>query len=407
MKRDFILFCQLREREKHEKLVGMTIRPVSHYSPEVETLRKGCPSRMTPTFVTPSGAEFTTMQLVHKIKEVVKNYLLLAPIHHQLELNASTIAKSGASNILIGALSFNCCITEHSGKKRWLYLTFDLKIPGISQKDALFLYETIEKAYGTKEDLYAALKYLYELGRGTVNPCSHKHGHTPSYNPESSSHDQYIRHTEQYLAAYLALPEAASMLANRLMAELRSQACEAKSVTVFTAGLHLHSTKTCCAPCEYCLLGLMNERDGFTVDELQLGFFSNFKAALGALGRERVKVALSEQIPFRLLVTVSVSEADAHHKKQPLYFVEEIEEGADVPPYVVNVKQVQASKSIYTVWLTSSFNLAQASNLTDKTVLISGSLATAGTRGTIAKVKSVREAEMKELEIMMKALNIK
>jgi hypothetical protein len=396
--------------------MSLPVRSINHYSP-IEVTREGCPSKMTPTYQVVFKKkkekiihEVSTMRLAHQTNGKTKNSLSLGPIHHQLELDSFAISKSGASNILLSTLSFDCLISDHSGNKYWDYVVFDLRIPGINlKKDALFLYDTVEAAYGSKANLYAALGHFYQLGRSEVNACDHKHGHCPSYDPSSSKHDQYIRHTEQYLVAYLALPKAAAMLSNRLRTEIRGKYANAASVTIFNMGLHMHSTKTCCAPCEYCLIGLMNDRKGIKLKNLQLGFLLNFQSVCSLSDDERLAFILYKKTPFRLLVTVSVSEPDAHHQKQPTYTKMEIKPNCSIPSYDIFVKKIMASQSIFTVMLGSKFDrlaLRSLSNLTDKTVVISGSKATPGSEGTINEVKTAREDEMKQLESMMSFLKI-
>lgn len=235
--------------------------------------RRGCACKMTPTYQvtsTPEGErtrmihEYSTMMLVHQTKDGrIKNSLRLGPLHHELEIDSLVLSRSGASNILLSKVSFDCLIVDASGQEKRAYVHFDLRIPGTNAKGKTVLSsDMMAEMYGGKENLYAALKFFYQLGRSTANPSKHKHGHCPDYNPETSKHDQYILHTEQILAAYLALPKAAQMLFNRLTTEVRTLYPDASSIKIYNMGLHMHSTKTCCAPCEFVLVGLMQANKG-------------------------------------------------------------------------------------------------------------------------------------------------
>jgi hypothetical protein len=247
-----------------------------HFKPTELVNRKGCPCQLTSCCQISHFSksrekcenvmqEFATMRLVHRTKttHIIKNSLSLNRIHHELEVDSLHLSKSGSSNILLSKVSFDCLIITKSEKKYRDYLSFDLRIPGANtEEETVFSYDMIEKAYNGKVNLYETLKHFYTFGRSIANNEDHKHGHRPDYDSKSSKHDQYIRHTEQLLVAYLALPEAAKMLSNRLRLELRGKYADVNVVKVYNMGLHMHSTKTCCAPCEYSLIGLMNDNKG-------------------------------------------------------------------------------------------------------------------------------------------------
>ena len=102
------------------------ILPSREYVQPVQSAcRKGCPARLTPTYCVtavptqgraPLIQKFTTMTLVHKTKEnEVKNELPLNKIHQELETDSLFLKGSGASNILLSKMSFNCLITTASG----------------------------------------------------------------------------------------------------------------------------------------------------------------------------------------------------------------------------------------------------------------------------------------------------
>lgn len=407
--------------------VFMAIPPVTreHLTP-MYTSCSGCPSRLAPIYqvsTLPVGErtklihQFTTMSLVHQTKTgQIKNSLPLGNIHHELEIASLALDNSGASNILLSKVSFDCLITctpdpdAGDAKKQYRdYLSFDLRIPGTNaDQEAVFSYDMIEKAYGGKANLYAAIKHFYLLGRATVNAGNHKHGHFPDYDPLSSKHDQYIRHTEQLLVAYLALPEAAEMLRNRLRAEIRGKYPNAIEVKDYNMGVHTRSTKRCCGPCEYAFIGLMNEQTGFQLNGKQLGFLPNFEQAC-SVPNEQLTITLPQRSPFRLLVTVTASTPDAHHPKMPKYIVKKLKSKESVVSHPILVKNSLSSKRIFTSMLNSGFDgrkLTSFSNLSDKTVGISGSKATPGSPGTISKTRSVRKEEMDNLQSMIGSLKI-
>jgi hypothetical protein len=287
----------------------MTIHPYRNYCSAEPICRPGCPSKTTPFYQVCTAAaesdrkelvqEYSTMRLVHKANDGrIKNALPLDRLHNELHLASLSLHNSGASNILIAKVSFDCMITERLGSTRRDYLFFDLRIPGTkTQSESVFSYELIRNAYGSSERLYAALAHFYRLGRASVNQPGHKHGHTPDYDHKVSKHDQYIRHTEQLLVAYLALPEAAVMLRNRLKIELRGKHPDASVCKVYHIGLHMHSTKTCCAPCEYSLIGLMNARKPFVQNKKNLGLLYNFQKAISAIN-ETLRLTLPTHSPL-------------------------------------------------------------------------------------------------------------
>lgn len=381
--------------------------------------RNGCPCQLTPSLrvsTLPEGErrpmthEYTPIVLTHLSKKgEIKNSLSLDDIHHQLELDALALHGSGASNILLSKMSFDCLIIDESGKEHRDYHSFDLRIPGANtDKETVFSYDMIEKTYGSKKNLYDALKYFYSKGRSIANPANHTHGHCPDYDPLSSKHDQYIRHTEQLLVAYLALPQGANMLFNRLKTELRAKYPNAISVKLSNIGLHMRSTKTCCAPCEYSLIGLMNEFNGVQQNGIQLGLLPNFKLACSE-PNENLIFTVPKRSAFRLLVTVTASEADAHHKKQPAYTIKKLGIQDPVPPYIISVKSQSVSQSIFTTMLNSGYDqrkIPSSSSLSYITVGISGSKATAGSPGTIYKVQQVITKDMTQLEDRLSFLRV-
>lgn len=379
----------------------------------------GCPRQLTPirkTSTLPAGSripviqDFATMVLLHAPKSgPLKNTLDLSPIHHQLKMDALYLTNSGASNILLSKVSFDCLIRDSSGKEIRDYITFDLKIPGVNNDaESVFTLEHIRDKYGSKDSLYSSLKHFYQLGRSIVNPTDQQHGQKPAFDAQTSKHDQYIRHTEQWLVAYLALPEAATMLSNRLFAEIRGKYPEASSLKVYNMGLHMHSTKTCCAVCEYSLVGLMNERQGWLQNGKERGFLSNFKQACSA-PNDLMTITLPQHSPFRLLVTVSAINTDAHHGKSPQYLQQSFNQSQSIPPFPIAVKHPAASNRIFTAYFDAGYDrraFPSQPSLSHVTVGISGSKETPGSPGTINRVRWVRQEEMNRLEELFSSLKL-
>ncbi|MFZ0565724.1 MAG: hypothetical protein WAM28_06030 [Chlamydiales bacterium] len=380
-------------------------------------VRKGCPRQLVPSYQKrslPDGErrqvihEYTTMMLTHLSKQrVVKNQLDLTLLHRELELDSLHLQASGASNILVSKVSFNCLITTASGEQIRDYIHFDLRIPGTNtDKEAVLSYEMLINAYGGKDKLYSAMKSLYTFGKKMASN-GHKHGHTPLFDPTSSRHDQYIRHTEQFLVAYLTLPEAAEMLRNRLKVEIRSKYAGAIHSKVYNMGLHMHSTKTCCGPCEYSLVGLMNQYKQFSPN-----FLKNFIHAC-LEPNEQLTITLPKKSNFQLLTTVTTSEnCDGTHKKKPDSDIKVLECEDSVTRFMINVKDPQASKKIYISAFNCGFDrrrIPEDSSLRDKTVVISGSRTTKakgmnGSGGTIHTVKQVRAEELDEISSRISSL---
>lgn len=166
----------------------MSVAPTSverhHYAPQGYA-RKGCPCQLTPSCQEaslPNGErtrlihEYTTMMLAHASKQgVIKKHLHLAPIHHELELDSLTLQNSGASNILVSKVSFDCLITTASGEEVRDYIHFDLRIPGTNTDDeGVLSYEILEKTYGGKAELYSVMKSFYTLGREVAKPLKNR-----------------------------------------------------------------------------------------------------------------------------------------------------------------------------------------------------------------------------------------
>jgi hypothetical protein len=340
---------------------------------------------------------FTTMRLVHLAKDgTEKDSFPLKLVHEELEKASLTIQGSGASNILVYKVSFGCKITLRSGKEVRKYYSFNLKIPGTNTgAEAVLSYEMLERAYGSKANLYEAIEHLYERGRKIANPDDDKHGNVPLYASADPSQGQYIRHTEQLLAAQLMLPEAAQILAEQLRGTIRANHADAIAVKVYNMGLHLHSTKTCCSPCEYTLLGLMYDYNWFVQNGKRLGFLPNFATAAVA-PNETLTMKLPDYSLFRLLVTVTATQPHTDHQKQPRYTRVSLQKKG-TPFYDISVKSQKSSETIFTTMVNPGYDLRRVpdiSSLSEMTVGISGSKENRGSKKTIAKVRELREEDV-------------
>lgn len=187
---------------------------------------------------------------------------------------------------------------------------------------------------------------------------------------------------------------------NRLRTEIRAKYAGASSAKVYNMGLHMHSTKTCCGPCEYSLVGLMSQREQLNPnDKLLPSFRMNFARAC-LEPNEQLTITLPKKSNFQLLVTVTASKADQTHRKQPTYDITKLDSKDSIPPYIINVKDPQVSEQIYLAKINCEYDrrrLPADSSLSDKTVGISGSKSTKGSSSTIDRVRSVRTKEITEI----------
>jgi hypothetical protein len=374
----------------------------SHHVPTQLVCRPGCPSQLIPFYqITerPEGDrkalvdQYTTICLAHLAKDGrIKSRFPLKDIHNELASTSLALASSGSSNILLSMVSFGCLITTASGKQVRDRICFSLRIrEANTQQKSVFSYEMIVKEYGGKSALYEVIGRLYQEGRSLANPNDCKHGHVPDYSSTTSKHDQYIRHTEQLLAAYLVLPEAANMLAEQLRGRTRAKYPDASALKVYNMGLHMHSTKTCCAPCEYTLLGLMNMHAVLLQNGKHLGFLPNFIQAV-AQQNEMLQMRSPKQSQFKLLITVGTSGPDAHHQKQPAYTPQALGK-EPMPFHDLSVKSQAISQHIFTTMLNPTYDQRRVPsdpNVDDVTVAISGSRQTSGSAGTIRAVNKTR-----------------
>ncbi|MCB1082170.1 MAG: hypothetical protein KDK63_03385 [Chlamydiia bacterium] len=366
--------------------------------------RDGCSRRLLPIYELTRDSEervqlvnqFVAAKLVHLGSDkTVKNTLYLDDIHNELKQGLLALDGAKTSNLLSFSISFDCLVTNVDGEQKRDYVNFPLKIPKIHLSNQVILnYDTVLPLYdGTKNTLYRRLEKLYDLGKSIVNKDDSKHGHCPGYLSNNSSQDQYIRHTEQMLVAYLVTEHASRMLKNYLVAELRGKHSLMKSVKVYNMGLHMHSTKTCCAPCEYVLTGFMNDRT-------EKGFLYQFpiicKENITPCQDKRsvVRFRFPKNTQFQVLVTVSASQLDADHKKKIEY------EETDFDWYSIKKKKKKSYKRIYTAYFDEHYDRrripsADISMLSLRTISLSGSSATRYSPETVEKISKKKNEENK------------
>lgn len=377
------------------------------YHPVQKINRPGCPCILTPYYEKVEILEderrelktqYTTMRLVHLSKNLfLKNHLNLDQIHYDLLAHSIELQDSGASNAALCKFSFNCLISEKEGGER-TNIVFDFRIPGNNSiKEPVFHFDFVASLYEGKDLSYEVLKRLYLEGKRVANPQNHKHGHEPKYVVEGINHDQYIRHSEQHIVGYLAHPNGAEMLVTRLRTEIRSRYPNAVFAKVYNIGLHLHSTKTCCAPCEYNLIGLMNAEDLF---------LGNFKQ-IAQMTNDCLEFRFPVRNRFRLVCTVSGNHQNADHRSIPQFIKKNIQK--QIPTFDISIKNDSSSRYIYTTFFPFSYDrrvVPVSRSLQDKTVCISGSNKSAGTQGTKNRVQKIRDEEMNEINEGMMVLTL-
>ncbi len=380
----------------------------------IDNVRAGCPRILAPCYEDtvarpghqPLIRQYTLMRLSHKTGAgVVKKELDLDKTHDDLRISSYALGiAGGASNVVLAKMSAEVLISLPDGSSVRDFIVFDLKIPGAGKGIS---YDFLRDLYGGRDNLYPVMKYFYDEGRGIANAAGHKHGTEPAYDCDTTAHDQYILHTEQMLVAYLAHPKASEMLVARLRAEIRGKHPYAQMTKVYNMSLHMHSTKTCCSPCEYSLVGLMNSPDAVNLTEgagvhkktiLVFSFLHHFQEKC-LIPSEVMNFTLPEGSPFQLLVTVTADDHDAAHKAALPIAVEmadprqrAFEISLKHDPAVC--RQVFQTKFSVPFYYDTAVRMGLAdTNLADKTVAMSGSTKTKGSAATIGKMNAIRKGE--------------
>lgn len=331
---------------------------------------------------------------VRRVAEMVlqdhnQTLIPLGRIHRNLEDSHLALHQSGSSNICLSRIGFNCQVNLIGGGIVTRYFSFDLKIPLDNSTQGVFSADmlTHSRAHGSKQTLYNAIQPYNTLGRAISNPGNARHGNQPIYNlalvPRGPyPNDSYILHSEQMLVGYLDLPDAATMLKNRLITHIRGEFSNASSAIIHAIGIHLNQTKTCCGACEYSLVGLM-QRQG----QGQRGLIPNL---ITACNTPNPTLALQMNVPvnpalFPMVTTITAKENDATHRTLPLF--NNVVQAFQQPPMrtIINLAAPVTSQRIFTSILTpyNAANIPVTPSQNDGSIAISGSLATAGTAGTI------------------------
>lgn len=390
------------------RLTPRSIHPYeSHENP-----RAGCPCVLSHFYQThyrtadrrPLTHHFTSMTLVHfNENSQMESKLLLDKIHCELEIDAYPFLPLRVANVVLSKVTFECQIRKVSKVVRE-YITFDLKIPSIPpDTQTVFTYNWVKRAYQDwgkstfgltvphrtlgLQILYGQLKRLYHLGRNLVNPDDRVHGNQPAYDHMLKNEHQYIRHSEQMLAAYLSLPEASELLYNRLKTTIRAKHADVVAVTVHNMALHIHSTKRCCSACEYVLIGLMNDRE-----HRALGLIPNFLWTM-AISPSPFPMSGPINRTFKVITTVTANDKDAAHRTLPRQQQIVLQEPNTIVPYFIPVNSDDSSKRIFTTFLNNPYDprkLEAIPELNHTTVMFSGSDVTQTNQRAIREVERIR-----------------
>lgn len=355
-----------------------------------------CPCQVTNTseHTYPNGAVRRVAEMV--LQDHTRRFISLSKIHRDLENAHLPLHNSGSSNICLCRIGFNCQVNLIEGQTVTNYFSFDLKIPGDRNNQGVFSSDMMITlgAHGNMQGLHTAIGNYHGLGRPIANPNLVVHGNQPIFNlaqvpPNNVNLNLSLTlHTEQMLVAYLDLPQAATMLKNRLITHIRGEFSNATSATIHAVGIHLSQNKTCCSACEYSLVGLMQST--------QQGLIPNLRTACTVQdGRLVLQMnGLPNLAPFPMVTTVTAKEPDAAHRALP-QFSRTIQLIHQAPiRSIIDLTVPATSQRIYTSILSphNNANIPITPSQYDGSVAISGSLATAGSPGTIAATFNQRDA---------------
>lgn len=312
--------------------------PTRTYLQPVPYPRAGCPCIIT------NASEQTYLNgTVRRVTEMVlQNHLgqdiPLNSLHRDLETSHLLLHNSGSENICLSRIGFSCeiilpqgpLVTSYPSVTRYLtvtpYLSFDLKIPG-DRVNVVFSSDLMLQAYQTQQALFAAIGQQHGVGHVIANPNNFTHGNTPDYvspNIGVPLNQSFVLHTEQMLVAYLARMDAAEMLKNRLKIFIRGEYGNAITAKVHAIGIHLNQNKTCCGPCEYSLIGLMQNTQQGLIPNLGAVFNPQVQAAQPILTPPDDTLNLQMIVPqnpnpFPMVTTVAAKEYDATHRHLPTF----------------------------------------------------------------------------------------
>lgn len=319
----------------------------------------------------------------------------VADIHRELRDVVSRATKN-QGNIAAVQLSFEIKIETQSEQIR-THIVFPLKLPG---------FECYEHS-NVKLDEPLALALLERLyNRGDAILGHAKHGQHPKFDG-SQTDGQFVRHSEQGLVLALYEDANITMIANRLIAEIRSKypaldyGC---TVKIYTMVLHVHSNKTSCGPCEHVLLGFQSRIPG--VRQFVDLFEDVLRYKTASCERHEQNAPFKFALPktreevngggMRMLTLFSADSTDGTHRKMP--DTSKQTKRTDIQPTLIETSTGANSQRI---WL-SFFGRALHSEEVERsqtsvgthTIFLSGSDVTPQTKRTKEHVTLERNREL-------------
>lgn len=357
---------------------------------------------------------FAELQRTSRKTGQVKYRFNPATIHHQqrVTLNQQT---TDQGNTIVADLSFSIKAIQPDKTEKEFTITFSLDIPRFdrpqSNNQATDCFNFSHT--GTDENAtLQMLKTLYWHGRTIAGAVpSVKHGVAPKYDG-SGPDKQNVYHTEQALVTYLCQPKAALMVANYLVAKVRSEHEElayGSTLKINHAALHIHSDKTPCGACEFTLLGLQNmwrgngkPIPGFTellenaLLEKNIAFDqkqpnSHFRFSFPGYNKPN---RTPDQRGIRMFTLFSADNSDGTHRCHPV-----ATQPVATNPMPTPIETVQRSRQLFTVnfgtRLETPVLTRTSSDTSQRTTFLSGS------NGTPERAKSesqIDAAKSKELE---------
>ncbi len=354
------------------------------------------------------------LQMTHHSKTgEEKISLSLAIIHRSLrEITNAAEAVDGNSNIAAAKITFEIATKLTNGRTiKRRFVTFDLRIPG---SYGCYNYNSAQQLYsdddGYGKDVELAQGLLYQTGRRVIGiPANQTHGTDPKHGSGNSGLDQFLRHSEHELAAYLAHPDASVMLVKRLIAYLRGEnyALMNSVIKIYSVILHIDSTKSPCGACEYVLIGLQNLliRDQRQRD---IGLLTNLAEELSRIktpyhfiipGHDKPHY-ISQKKGIRMFTTFTAHETDTTHPI--LYNTSGYDQATRASsPTLLELGHRQASKYIHYAHIPLDEGASELSplspNMTGSTIFLSASNSNPKTKKTVQKITKETEKEMSTL----------
>jgi hypothetical protein len=246
--------------------------------------------------------------LVHHSRktQAIKSRLVLGEIHANLRQALARMTPPKVGNIVTAAITFELKVV--SSEKRH-FVTMPIKVPN---KSIFTISDTLKLTKGiTLQRVLDSLKIMHRTGKEIHG--NHTHISSPKYD-NSTGDAQLINHSEQPLYYYLTTEDAATMIANRLIAQLRGQDLIpwGEEIKVSKVIAHLHSTKTPCGSCETVIAGEqeLNDISNALIKALEKRSFKN--AAAEASSRAEPYHFTFPKNGLRLLTTYSADTTDRH-----------------------------------------------------------------------------------------------